>query len=212
MAPDQLPPPGPPPHDRAEAVRRILKHLRRSAIADLEEGSAAVVLGTARAIPGRAPLHSPVTGRDCLGYHLDVRLVELDERWLFPAVYEDARCGDFDVVDATGTVRVLGAGLELAITDGIGERWTGVPMPLRPFVRVDHSTKPVTLEEGLLVDGDTVLVCGIVAREPTATDYRDGAPLLAIKAAPRFPLVASTDRDLLVPGDRPIAPEELARR
>jgi hypothetical protein len=36
-APLVLPPPGPPPEDRAEAVRRVLKHLQRKTIAELED-------------------------------------------------------------------------------------------------------------------------------------------------------------------------------
>src|SRR5262245_26085289 len=84
--------PGPPPEDRGEAVRRVLKHLQRKTIAELEEGTAGVIIGTVHAIESVAPLRSPWGGIDCLGYHLDIRSAQLDEqRWRFPQLFEEAR-------------------------------------------------------------------------------------------------------------------------
>jgi hypothetical protein len=51
----------------------------------------------------------------------------------------------------------------------------------------------------------------VLTREKLASDYRDGDSQLVFRASATFPLVASTDRDLLRQGDRPIAPAELRR-
>lgn len=202
-----LPPAGGQPQDRAEAVRRVLKHLERKTIAELTEGTAAVIEGTVRAGSALA-LVSPYAGRPCVGYHLDVRRAWMDN-FTFHQVYEEARCGDFEIEDATGIIRVSGSGLELAITDGPFVYADPCPPQLRGRV---HVVGPLTIEEGVLVPGDKVLVCGVVMTELAATDYRDGKPVYTLRATPSFPLVASSDRDLFLPGDRPIAPEELHRR
>jgi hypothetical protein len=203
----RLPPAGGQPQDRAEAVRRILKHLERKTISELSEGNAAVIEGTVRAssAPG---LTSPHGGARCIGYHLDVRLAWM-ENFKFRQIYEEARCGDFEIEDATGVIRVSGVGLELAITDGPFVFVQRVPPPLQSRV---HHPGPLTIEEGVLLPGANVLVCGVVTSELSVTDYRDGKPIYTLRATPSFPLVASTDRDLFLPGSRPIAPEELHRR
>lgn len=210
--PRPLPPAGGPPEDRGEAVRRILKHLQRRSIAELEDGAACVVIGTVRAIPGVAPLSSPVTGTACLGYHVDVRHAELDPALRLRQIFEAARCVELELDDGTGTVRVSGDGLELAITTGPIGRWPALPDVLRPHVAPRWHGQPVTIEEGLLHEGAKLLVCGVAVRELGATDYRDGRSTIVLRASATFPLVASTDHDLLDPGDRPIAPEELRRR
>ncbi len=208
-----LPRAGGPPEDRAEAVRRVLKHLQRKTIAELEDGTAVVVVGTVKALDGVAPLVSPVTATRCLGYHVDVRLTELDEWLRLPQVAEVARCVDFAITDETGTLHVTSDGLELAITDGSITRWHPPhPPPLAAMLRPEHRFRSVTVEEGLLHAGAQILVGGVVVRERAATDYRDGAATLVLRASATFPLVASTDKDLLEPGERPIAPEELRRR
>lgn len=78
--------PSHPPHDRAEAVRRVLKHLQRKTIAELEEGVAAVVVGRVRAIPAIAPIVSPVSGIRCLGYHVDARRLRFDSTYDLPQI------------------------------------------------------------------------------------------------------------------------------
>ena len=60
--------------------------------------------------------------------------------------------------------------------------------------------------------GAQVLVCGVAVRELAPTDYRDGAHALVMRATSTFPLVASSDADLVKQTDRPIAPEELRTR
>lgn len=205
-----LPPGAGPPKNRAEAVRRVLKHLQRKTIAELAEGSAAVIEGTVRPIASVPPLNAPFSGTACIGYHLDMRAGWIDHDMLFAQLHEDARCADFEVEDATGVIRVVGAGLELAITDGPFTYWNHAPPHLA--ARIPHHVGPMTIEEGLLRPGDRILVCGVVTSELTATDYRDGKPVYTVRASPSFPLVASTDHDLFVGGDRPIAPEELHKR
>jgi len=208
-----LPPPGGPPENRGEAVRRVLKHLQRKSIAELEEGSAAVIIGTVKAVAGVTPLRSPLSNTECLGFHIDVRVADLDEYLRIPQLRDIAQIVEIDVQDATGTVRVSAEGLELAITDGPIARWNPpLPGSLLPFVPPHYQHRPVTVEEGLLHPGMTILVCGVAVRELGATDYRDGAARLVLRASATFPLVASTDPDLLVQGDRPIAAEELHRR
>lgn len=207
-----LPAPGEPPRDRGEAVRRVLKHLQRKTIAELGDGTAAVVAGTVRAIQGVPLLRAPFTGAECIGYHLDIRAARLENGIHFPQLREEARCVSFEVVDATGTLIVSADGLELAVTDGPIGRWDP---PLPPHVSAlvpAYHFFSVTVEEGLLLPGAQVLVCGVAVRELAATDYRDGAHALVMRATSTFPLVASSDADLFKETDRPIAPEELRSR
>lgn len=195
------------PRDRAEAVRRILKHLERKTIAELTEGAAAVIDGTVRIYSAQLLL-SPYAGKPCIGYHLDVRNAWMED-FTFRQLYEEARCGDFEIEDDTGVIRVSGHSLDLAITDGPFLILEQVAPQLASRI---HAQGSVTIEEGLLLPGARVLVCGVVTSELSATDYRDGKPVYTLRATPSFPLVASTDADLFFPGDRPIAPEELHKR
>jgi hypothetical protein len=207
-----LPAPGEPPRDRGEAVRRVLKHLQRKTIADLGDGTAAVVMGTVRPLPGVPLLRSPFTGTECIGYHLDIRAARLEYGFHLPQLREEARCVSFELVDDTGTLVVAADGLELAVTDGPIGRWDP---PLPPHVSAlvpGYHYFAVTVEEGLLMPGSMVLVCGVAVRELAATDYRDGKQALVMRATSTFPLVASSDADLFKETDRPIAPEELRTR
>lgn len=208
-----LPIAGPAPEDRGEAVRRVLKHLQRRTIAELEEGTAAVVVGTVVAIPGVAALRSPAHDVECLGYHLDIRDSELDASLRFAQLHEDARCVAIEVHDETGAIRVDPRGLELAITDApIVLRVPPHPPALLLRLPPGAHVRGVTLEEGVLLAGMRILVCGLVARELDASQYRDGQPTLVLRASATFPLVASCDADLFVATTRPIAPEELRTR
>lgn len=205
-----LPKPGPPPETRAEAVRRVLKHLARKSIGELEEGTAAVIVGTVYPIAGIAPLRSPATDTACLGYHLEVRDSRLDANLRFRQLYDEARCVAIEVRDDTGTVRVNPTGLELAITHFPAELHHPPHPPwLAARVSPFHRFVAVTIEEGLVQPGSRILVCGLVARELDATDYRDGKPALVFRASATFPLVASSNPNLFTPTTRPIAPEEL---
>lgn len=213
VIPKPLPRAAGPAPDRGEAVRRVLKHLQRRTIGELEEGTAAVIEGTVLALPGVPLLRAPVTGTECLGYHLDIRATELTDGFHFPQLREDARCVTISVTDDTGTVLVSGDGLELAVTDGPIGRWDPpLPAQIAALVPPTYHFWGLTVEEGLLLPGARILVCGVAVREPTATDYRDGQTTLTLRATSTFPLVASTDRDLFQTGDRPIAPEELRKK
>lgn len=211
--PAGLPQPGPPPEDRGEAVRRVLKHLQRRTIAEIKEGDAAVIIGTVHALPGITMLTAPITNAECLGYHLDIRSAVFDQYMRLRQLHDDARCTLIEVRDETGSVLVDPQGLELAITDQPAQMWHP-PFPPHVIGRIPGWAYhlPITIEEGLLRPGARILVCGVAARELAATDYRDGEQRLVLRASATFPLVASTDRDLFEPGDRPIAPEELRRR
>lgn len=205
-----MPQAGDPPRDRGEAVRRVLKHLQRKTIAELGDGTAAVVQGAARAIPGVPLLRSPVMGIECIGYHLDIRATHVTHGFHFPQLREEARCGAFDVVDETGVVRISSEGLELAITDGPIGRWDPpLPPAIAALVPAAYQFWSVTVEEGVLLPTSPVLVCGVAVRELAATDYRDGQQMLVMHSTTTFPLVASTDADLFKATDRPIRPEEL---
>jgi hypothetical protein len=205
-----LPPAGGPPEDRGEAVRRVLKHLQRKAIADVEEGTAAVIIGTVHEIPGIQPIVSPITGEACLGYHIDIRSAVFDEHMRLRQLKDEAACTAFEVRDETGAIRIDPHALELAITDTPAVlRHPHHPLEIRQRIPGWAFHLPITVEIGLLQPGMRVLVCGVAARELAPTDYRDGVPALLLRASATFPLVASTDADLFHPGDRPIAPEEL---
>lgn len=211
--PPGLPAAGPPPEDRGEAVRRVLKHLQRKTIAEIREGDAAVIIGTVHSLDGVATIESPIGGHACLGYHVDIRSAVFDQYMRLRQLHDEARGTLIEVRDATGSVLVDPQGLELAITDQRAQM-RHPPHPPQIVRRIPTWAHhlPVTVEEGLLQPGARILVCGVVARELAATDYRDGEHRLVLRASATFPLVASTDRDLFDPGDRPIAPEELRRR
>ena len=202
-------PPGAGPAERPENVRRILKHLVRSSIASLVDGTAAVIHGR---IAGAAGLVAPLSGRPCLGYHVWIRAAGLGvDRTL---LHDRARCADFTLRDASGEIAVAGAGLELAITHAPATIYM-LPFPawLVPLLPPTLASPMVEVAEGLLMPDDEVLVCGVASRERRADDsYRDGETVTAsLVATPTFPLVASTDLDLLAPGGRPIDPAELPR-
>ena len=190
----------------------MLKHLQRKPIGELEEGGAAVVIGTVREIDGVARISSPVSTTLCIGYHLDIRHALLDDKLRFVQLHDESRCVAFEVVDDTGMVRVDPDGLQLAITDSATVR-RNPPHPPVLGMRLPPRFRgsPITIEEGLLMPGTRVLVCGVAARDPQATDYRDGKTVLVLRASATFPLVASSDADLFRQSDRPIAPEELHR-
>ena len=203
--PKALPPAGPPPQSRTEAVRRVLKHIERKTIAELAEGEGAVIIGT---VIGEATMVSPISGVSCIGYHLRIHDASIERRQL----HDEARCGAFTVRDDTGTIAVDVTGLELAMTS-TQPSFIYPPPPQAVAVRVPaYYHLPLVVEESVLLAGMRVLVCGVVTREVAATDYRDGRTNLRLQASATFPLVASTDADLFVVADRPIAPEELHRR
>jgi len=208
-----LPAPGEPLRDRGEAVRRVLKHIQRKTSSELEDGTAAVVQGTARVIPGVALLRSPLMGIECIGYHLDIRATQPTSGFHLPQLREEARCVAFDLEDEHGTLRVSAEGLEIAITDGPIGRWNPpLPPEIAALLPVQYQYWPVTVEEGVLLPGAPVLVCGVAVTELAATDYRDGAHLRVMRSTSTFPLVASTDADLFKMSERPILPEELRTR
>jgi hypothetical protein len=208
-----LPAPARPPQDRGEAVRRVLKHLQRRSVAELREGEAAVIVGIIHEVPGVARVRSPISHTECLGFHLDIRRVDFDPPvWTFVQLYEHALMVDVDIRDDSGAIRVDARGLELAITDAPIARWSPpLPPALLALVPPQFHHAPITVEEGLLHAGARILVCGVVERSLAPTDYRDGASAFVLRASSTFPLVASSDADLLTPGARPIAPEELHR-
>ncbi len=208
----ELPAAGPPPESRGEAVRRVLKHLERKTIAELADGEAAVVVGTVSGIDGVQPMAAPYSGAPCLGYHLRIHANLLEQILVRRQLHDEARCVAFCVRDATGVIAVDAQGLELAIT-ATTPQLIAPPHPRSVVARIPaYSHLPVVVEEGVLQPGVAVLVCGVVSRELTATDYRDGKANLMLRASVTFPLVASTDADLFVESDRPIAPAELHRR
>ena len=183
----------------------MLKHIERKTIAELAEGEGAVIIGT---VIGEATMRSPISGVSCIGYHVRIHDQGFEPRQL----HDEARCGAFAVQDTTGTIAVDVTGLELAMTSPL-PRFMAPPHPNAVGVRVPaYYHLPLVLDECVLLAGMRVLVCGVVTREVTATDYRDGRTNLRLRASATFPLVASTDADLFVVPDRPIAPQELHRR
>ena len=199
-------PPGGGPAERPENVRRILKHLVRAPIAELVDGTASVIHGR---VSGEASLVAPLTGTPCIGFHISIRAATITSDLL----HDHARCGDFTLTDTSGALAVRGAGLELAITH-VDSRSFEPPFPpwLRSLVPFRPGFEPVTVMERLLRSGDEALVCGVASVERSVDNYRDGETVtVSLVATPTFPLVASTDADLIAPGVRPIDPAELPR-
>ena len=184
----------------------MLKHLIRSPVAALTEGVAAVVHGRA---DGERNLKSPYSGTPCIGFHVSIRAVNLAN----VLIHDHAQCGDFRIDDGTGTVAIRGGGLDLAITRVDVHAYIPPHPPwLRGLVRPELWSQALELFEGLVQPGSDVLVCGVVQRELGVDNYRDGeTSQLAMQTTTTFPLVASTDPDLVVQGDRPIDPQELPR-
>ena len=202
-------PPGAGPAERPENVRRLLKHLVRSPISSLLDGTAAVIHGRAA---GEPTLRSPLSNTPCLGFHVWIRGAGVGaDRAL---LHDHARCTDLTLTDASGAVHVRSAGLELAITHAETTSYT-LPFPswLVALLPRTLASPMVEVCEGLLRPGDEVLVCGVASIErPVDDNYRDGETVTtSLHATPTFPLVASTDLDLLAQGDRPIDPAELPR-
>ena len=191
------------PPDRSEAVRRMLRHIARQPIAELAEGSAAVVRGTAGAVD--EPLIAPVSGRPCIGYHLLVR----DAASEF-VIVDHARCGAFSIRDDTGTLHIHCEGLELAVVQV--PQYLGPPLPPAIAALLPRPWRgvPVRWSEGVLLENMSVAACGVVHLAPAAGElYREARHSLEFVASSTFPLVASPDPDLAVPSPRPYRPEEL---
>lgn len=191
------------PPDRSEAVRRMLRHIARQSIAELAEGGAAVVRGTAGAVG--EPLTAPVSGLPCIGYHLLVR----DAASEF-VIVDHARCGAFSISDDTGTLQIDREGLELAVVQA--PQYLGPPLPpaIAALLPRPWRGEPVRWSEGVLLEGMSVAVCGVVHLAPAAGElYREARHSLELVASSTFPLVASPDSDLAVPSHRPYRPEEL---
>ncbi|HPH67261.1 MAG TPA: hypothetical protein PLF40_16010 [Kofleriaceae bacterium] len=190
----RLPPAGE-TKERAEKVRRMLKHLTRKTINQLVEGEAAVVVGHAFPVAGAPPLVSLLQQQPCLAFHAEQRTADALLR-------EDAACGDFLLRDATGTVLVRGAQLEFAVAVG----------PWFQRTVIGHDGVFVVHREALLLPGAEVAVCGaVVMRALAADDYRESTHQMEIVATPTFPAVASTDDDITVPPEVPIAPQDVPR-
>lgn len=198
-------PPGAGPSDRPEGVRRMLKHLVRGTVATLADGTATVIHGR---VSGQPAERGPLSGTPCLGFHVSIRTLMLDGTLL----HDHARCGDFVLRDDTGEVAVRGRGLDLAITKVEPTRFDAPYPPWLAQLLPRYHIPAVEVREGLLLPGELALVCGTAAVERDVDNYRDGATLLVeLRATPTFPLVASTDYDLVTQGDRPIDPAELPR-
>ncbi|HEY4182901.1 MAG TPA: hypothetical protein VGM90_39025 [Kofleriaceae bacterium] len=193
------------PAARTEYARRLLKHVERKTIAQLEEGQAAVVVGKARAIPGVALLYAPIHGVDVIAVNTRVeanRGVELGDRWA---------CVDFDLVDASGSIRVQGAGVDVAIVNNVAYTTDGQKLPPEMVLARARNTDAVGTE-GIIRDGTDVLVLGQVSLDRTITDYRDGGQLRILRATESFPVALSCDADLFVRGDHVLTMEDVIRR
>jgi hypothetical protein len=187
--------------DRSEAVRRVLRHITRRPIAELAEGGAAVVRGTAVTVD--APLIAPVSGVPCIGYHLLVHVCDA-------IAVDDARCGSFAIDDGTGTLRVDRDDLEFVALDAPVRYGPELPPAIAARIPRAWLGLPVRWTEGVLRPGMSVAACGLVSFATGAGEmYREARRNIELIASPSFPLVASPDADLAVPSHRPYQPEEL---
>ena len=189
--------PAPPaPEDRAEKVRRVLKHVTRKKINELVEGEAAVVIGVAQPLPNSVPLTSPMNQQPCIAYHVEQRAPETFNSLL----QENANCSDFLLRDDTSEVLVRGLQLDFAVAAG---PWVERYVP-------DATGQNRLHREALLLPGAEVSVCGaVVLRSIASADYRDSQHQMEIVATPTFPAVASTDDDLIAPPREQISPAQL---
>lgn len=199
----------PEPVDRAEKVRRVLKHVTRKKIGELLEGEAAVLIGVAQPLPGAVPLTSPLQQQPCIAYHVEQRATDLTQT----LVHENASCSDFLLRDDSGEVLVRGMKLDFAVAIG---PW--VERLLR-----DANGHTMLHREALLLPGAEVAVCGALVMRSlpasgnhertlgTESDYRESNHRMELVATPTFPAVASTDDDLIIPPDQQISPAQLRR-
>ncbi len=189
-------PVAPPPIDRAEQVRRVLKHVTRKKINELVEGEAAVVIGVAHPLPDSVPLTSPIMQQPCIAYHVEQRAPETFNSLL----QENANCSDFLLRDDTGEVLVRGLQLDFAVAVG-------------PWVEryvLDAAGHHRLHREALLLPGAEVSVCAaVVLRSIAASDYRESNHRMELVATPTFPAVASTDDDLIIAPREQISPAQL---
>jgi hypothetical protein len=193
------------PVPRHEAVRRILRHIARRSIRDLVEGEAAVVRGTAIAIAD--PLIAPLTGRPCIGYHLQILSFDGE------VLVDRAGCTAFAVADDTGEIAVRAEGLEFAAIEApmVTALWPP-PLHIRNLIPAAQHGHVRYYTEGVLLPGASVGVCGVLYTPVIAGDlYREAKVRRELIASPMFPLVASSDSDLAVPSPRPVRPEDLRR-
>lgn|GEM_PF-5632778 len=201
---------------RDELVRRVLQHVQRVALANLPTGPAA----TAGRVTAREALVSPLTGRRCVAFRLDLYVFR-DHAWR-PAAREQ-RVIPFELHDGDHVLSVQAAGAD--VFPARGRRWNQLPPEQVPPALVSvlqaHGVwplpGPLLAEEWLIAHGDEVAVFGVVERQldPRAAGgggYRTAAPTRPVmRRTASYPLVISNEDHALRSSGRNLVPGQAPR-
>ena len=193
---------------RERRLKRRIKGLPISPIAQTPEGRDVRVSGRLVYLGGEAPLIAPLSGRPCAAWRVLVRERTgsgKNERWVTLVEESDAR--DFALEDPGGRAIVDGTLVELALDfDSSG----GTGLLVRSSPRLEgflHQRgiptrglvfdKALQFREGILEAGEKVTVAGSGAWESDPTQrgqgYRDVGRLLRVRAMSDGQLLATDD-------------------
>jgi hypothetical protein len=165
-------------------VKRQLRKLRVSKIADAPDGERVKIVGT---VASTATLTSPNGGKPCVYYqawHEELQRGQQRGGKGWVQVGEE-QCGcDFTLRDESGAALVAG---ESAIGFLADDSYTAIE-------GADPGTRG---REGVITDGQRIAVIGIATREPVAADqatgYREGMTQVVLRGTDSQPLILSDD-------------------
>jgi hypothetical protein len=181
-------------------VRRRIRNARRWTIAELPEGTLGRIVGRVRSIG--EPLHSPLTGRACVGF-----VAEIYSEFSPGGMYRETRSVPFVIEDDSGRAIVdshsesARLDLQLAVTGACG-RELATPAEHAMFARRARGPalklEDWTFREGIIEPGAIVSVLGAGDREPDpeapiegGAIYREMPTRLRLFARRGYPLAIS---------------------
>lgn len=192
-------------------LKRRIRSLPKSSIAETPEGIDVRVTGELEYVDGLAPLVAPLSGRACVAWRVIVRERRGGKNKHWVKVVEEESAIDFVLVDPSGRARVDGTALSLALdvdaSGGTGFFQQDVPQLERFLSDRGISTrgfifgKTLQYKEGVLELGEKVTVAGSATWEKDPTQrarggYRDVGKLLRVGALSTGELLASDDESL----------------
>ncbi len=193
---------------REQRLRRRIKALPLSSIAQTPEGQDVRVSGRLAYLGDRAPLTAPVSGRPCAAWRIIVRERRgsgKNKRWV--TLVEEGDSRDFVLEDESGRAIVDGTLVELAL-DFDSRGGTGFFSSPNPYLEQflherGIATKGIVFDktlqfrEGALEAGERVTVAGSGAWENDPSQrgqgYRDVGKLLRVGAMSDGNLLATDD-------------------
>lgn len=194
---------------------RLLRSVARTRLRDASDGQIKIV-GQLRYVS--PPRKAPLSGRTVGAYHVAIiaHLEAPDADGARTRVLVDERyCGDFLVDDGSGVARVQGAGAALSLDIDVSHSpWFSGAHPAvgellaARGVHVDDLPSGARIQgyEGVLVEDETVVVCGKGRFEadphgPGILDYRQGAAMRYVIAGDAAnPALVSDERELVAAG------------